>query len=422
MSEALLSPRSPRWLDTWLRANRPGRPGAIILGGSTNGLSFARSLGRHGVPTLMLDHQRFLGTYTRHATFGRMPPAAEQPEAWIELLIQAGLRLETPATLFVTSDEHCQLAAEHQEVLARHFRFVLPRAETMRQILDKGSQYAAARAAGIDVPETRCPGSPEAARQVAAAMRYPCLIKPRVAHTGRKRLGGRKVIVVNTAAELVSAYERLAAGPDQYLVQEIVPGEDSAIFWYLTFVESGGGERAWITGQKLRQYPPRFGNGSLAVSVESSQVAALSRSLLGWFNYRGYAGVEFKRDPRDGRFWLMEINPRSDSFNELAVGAGIDFPWIGYRYLVGEADDHGEPLPFRLGVKYVDEEQDALAFLSLRREGTLNLGGWLRSLQGARPMLAAWDDPLPFLAGLGRTPNAFGSRAAARRGAGADEL
>ena len=111
--------------------------------------------------------------------------------------------------------------------------------------------------------------------------------------------------------------------------------------------------------------------------------------------------MEFKLSARDGSPRLIEINPRVGSGNELAVAAGVDFPWIGYRYLTG-GDQCGAP-PFRRGVKFVNEEWDVQAFLALRKSGKLGLRAWLASLRGVRARAVwAWDDPLPFLAGLWR--------------------
>src|SRR5438128_885809 len=46
--------------------------------------------------------------------------------------------------------------------------------------------------------------------------------------------------------------------------------------------------------------------------------------------------VEFKRDARDGKFKLMEINPRLWQWHGLAAACGIDLPRIAYADLVGE--------------------------------------------------------------------------------------
>lgn len=44
--------------------------------------------------------------------------------------------------------------------------------------------------------------------------------------------------------------------------------------------------------------------------------------------------VEFKRDTRDGITKLMEINGRFWGSLQLAIDAGVDFPWLLYRLAV----------------------------------------------------------------------------------------
>ena len=88
--------------------------------------------------------------------------------------------------------------------------------------------------------------------------------------------------------------------------------------------------------------------------------------------------------------------------NELAVAAGIDFPWIAYRSLNGEDVESSGDWPFKTGVRCVNEEWDLQAYWELRRGGELNFGQWRESLRGAHRIIAARDDPKPFLAGVAR--------------------
>ena len=137
--------------------------------------------------------------------------------------------------------------------------------------------------------------------------------------------------------------------------------------------------------------------------MEAPEVAALSRRLLRAFQYRGFVGVEFKLDARDRSWRLIEINPRTVSGNQIAISAGVDFPWIGYQYLAGGELEAPPATPFRPQVKYVNEEWDVQAFLALRKSGALTLRGWLGSLRQVQAKaIWAWDDPLPVVRGLGR--------------------
>ncbi len=391
-----------RGVERWLRGIRGDLPPAVVLGGSVNGLSFVRSLGRRGVPTLLMDSDRLVGTFTRFGQVCLLPPADERPEEWLEFLRQIGSRLPAPGALFVTSDVHGVLVAEHSAELQRSFRFLIPSPTTMEQIVNKRAQYELAAAAGIPIPSTLFPSSEADLDGVGPRVGFPCILKPYKSHVARKA-GSAKVALVHTHAELVEKFRRLASQDVSYMVQAIIPGDDSSLFGYLGLWGADGEERAWLTKRKLRQYPPLFGDGSLQITVDAPEVVELSRRLLRAFDYRGFVGVEFKFDARDGRYRLMEINPRTVSGNQLAISAGVDFPALGYEHLTGvrlqpSPGGHG-----RTGVKYLNEEWDVKAFLALHAAGQLEWRQWLRTVRRSEARaIGAWDDPWPLVVTVSR--------------------
>jgi D-aspartate ligase len=386
----------------WLKRIRVSIPPAVVLGGSCNGLSFARSLGRRGVPVLMLETNPFLGIHTRYANVLLLPDVREDPAAWLQLLQSIGRRLDKPAILFSTSDGHTQLIARHSPSLESYFRFLLPDAATLDQIVNKRLQYGIAAREGIRIPAVHYPESVDEVRSVIPRLQFPALLKPYDSDASRGRLK-RKLVVVASAEELIAAYERMKAMSVPVMIQELIPGEDSELYGYLGFWDRDGRERAWMTKRKWRQNPPGFGDGSLQTTVNAPEVAELSRRLLRAFGYRGFAGVEFKRDPRDGTFRLMELNARTESGNQLAISAGVDLPWIGYQYLTGGKLEPTPIGPSGRPVKYVNEEWDVQSFMALRSNSKLSLRSWLGSIRGTRAWaIGAWDDPLPLIVGLGR--------------------
>ena len=113
--------------------------------------------------------------------------------------------------------------------------------------------------------------------------------------------------------------------------------------------------------------------------------------------------VEFKRDPVDGGYVLMEINPRPVSGNQLGISAGVDLAWTAYRHALEPNADRQPPPSFRPNVTFVNEEWDILACWALLAAKRLTLRAWLRSLLRTRSWaVSAWDDPTPALVGLGR--------------------
>jgi predicted ATP-grasp superfamily ATP-dependent carboligase len=403
-----MSSGSTKQLSRWLGRLSDHEPLAVVIGGSVNGLSFVRSLAKRGVPTLLLETERLIGTYTRYGKVHLLPDAAEDPASWVDFLEFLGSRLPRPGVLFPTSDLHNVLIAEHAQSLTHAFRFVVPQAHTLERIVNKRLQYETAAGAGIPIPRSLFPQSSNEVKEIAPEMSYPCILKPYKAHVGRRKIV-EKVAVVESPSQLVNEYGNVTAPNVEFMVQEIVPGGDSALYGYLAFWDSQGAERAWLTKRKLRQ-SARFGDGSHQITVDAPEVADMSRRLLAAFDYHGFVGVEFKYDERDGRFKLMEINPRTVSGNQLAISAGVDFPWLGYKYLVGLESGGGPGQPFQPGVRYVNEEWDLRAYLRLRKGGDLTLADWVRSvLQSEAKAIGSWRDPAPLLVTVGRV-----SRAAVR--------
>ena len=381
----------------WLETRRGGEAVAVVLGASVNGLSFARSLGRRGVPVILVDSARSIGLYSRYAKSVALPRDASD-ETMLGVLDAIGARLDRPAALFPTSDASCLLVAEHRPRLERHFRFLLPDRDTVARIVDKSAQYEVARAAGVPLPVTCVPRSAAELEEAGRTVRYPALLKPFRSHRrpAAMRDPGMKVMVAGSAAELRAAYDRAVAMQIDVVLQEVVPGDDSAIYGYWGFWDAVGRERAWVTRRKIRQSPPGFGDGSVQQTVDAPEVAELSRRLLRAFAYRGFAGVEFKRDARDGTLRLIELNARTESGNQLAISAGVDLPWIGYCDLVGDVG--AIDAVARPGVQLVNEEWDLKAFLALRALGELSLRDWVRSLRGTTAFaFGAWDDPAPLV-------------------------
>lgn len=52
----------------------------------------------------------------------------------------------------------------------------------------------------------------------------------------------------------------------------------------------------------------------------------------------GYSEVEFRRDGV-GKPYLMEINPRLSASVEIAIRAGVDFPYLLYQWANGDRID-----------------------------------------------------------------------------------
>jgi D-aspartate ligase len=119
-------------------------------------------------------------------------------------------------------------------------------------------------------------------------------------------------------------------------VQELIPGGDDTLYTVGSYVSRDGRALGLFCGRKLRQTPPGIGTCRVGEAVWEQEPVDAALQLLDGFGYHGISQVEFKRDVRDGRFKLMEINPRLWQWHGLAAACGVDLPRIAYADLTGE--------------------------------------------------------------------------------------
>jgi predicted ATP-grasp superfamily ATP-dependent carboligase len=184
------------------------------------------------------------------------------------------------------------------------------------------------------------------------------------------------------------------------LVQERIEGDESRLYSVYVYLDRRSEPRATCVVRKVRQWPPLYGSGSYSVSCREDRAVALALTLLQGWGYQGVANVEFKQDPRDGAFKLIEVNARGGERIALALAAGVDLPYVAYRDILGE------PAPaartYEPGVSWISALNDCAAVLSHYRQAErLSWWRWGWSALTARShAYFAWDDPLPFLGHL----------------------
>jgi predicted ATP-grasp superfamily ATP-dependent carboligase len=123
------------------------------------------------------------------------------------------------------------------------------------------------------------------------------------------------------------------------MVQELVQGGDDALYTVGSYLDREGRALGVFSGRKLRQTPPGIGTCRVGEAVWEPEAVDAALALLRAFGYTGISQVEFKRDPRDRKFKLMEINPRLWQWHALAAKCGVDVARIAYDDLVGGAPD-----------------------------------------------------------------------------------
>jgi D-aspartate ligase len=377
----------------------------VVMGSSVNGLSYLRSLGQKNVPTLCLDYYHGSASKSRYGHFvlleaqpGEDITGEGAADQLFQILNEKGIK----PVVFGIADEWQVYIARRNASPTPPFLSLSPSQQAMETIIDKQAQYELATRLDIAVPQFA--NAVDVLTGKSEWRAFPAIIKPRWAHLGREAIGG-KALLVSSAVALQESLANLSTEVKiaDYIVQKVLQGTDNCLYSYLGFFVPAGYEFTGLVKRKLRQYPPLLGDGSYDMTCIDEPLAQAARKLLAAIDYQGLVGVEFKRDPGSDDFGLIEINPRTVSTNQLAINAGIDFPWIAYQMIVHLNFPDKMPRPqaptqYKVGYHHINEERDFNTFLIRRKQGELGFWKWFKSVVTAESF-ALWNkkDPWPFL-------------------------
>ncbi len=335
---------------------------------------------------------------SRGVTAVEAPAPTADPTGFAAALRAAAAKGERPVVVPATDGALLALLPRREE-LEEVADLPLPPTDVVRAVLDKDATLAAARRAGVAVPETFLARS--AADAERCGVGFPAVVKPVSSRwatpAGPVRAGGPAY--ARDVAGLRAALAALeAAGAPGALVQRYVPGTGRGVGLLLR----GGGIAAVFVHRRLREVHPAGGPSAAAVSEPPDPAlvepaAALLRAL----RWEGLAMVEFRREGA-GVPVLMEVNGRSWGTLGLAVDAGVDFP----RLLVeGFA---GPPPEYRAGVRRRWFAGDLRRVVHAARGAPEGFPGPFPGVGGALGSLAAdclratpdfvfrWGDPGPW--------------------------
>lgn len=381
-----------------MRKPRSSRVGAIVVGGDYQGLAIVRSLGRRGIPTCVIDDERSIARFSRYAWRALAADCLRDEPRTVEVLLDAGRRLGLDGwVLFPTRDETVAAISRNRARLAEVFRVPTQAWEVVRVACDKRETYAVAAGLGIPVPRTWQVRDEGELHAIAAPP--PFAVKPAV----KERFiyaTGKKAWRAGTTSELRSRFSAAAeiVGPAEVLIQELIPGDGRQQFAYCALFRDGEAMAKMVV-QRRRQHPPEFGRASTYVqTVRLPVLEEMSERFLREIGYHGLAEMEYKLDPRDGHYKLLDFNARTWGYHSLGERAGVDFPYLAYSDQLGEPVSACEATP---GLSWIRLATDLpTAALELAR-GRLDLRTYARSLRGLdTEAVLSRRDPLPGLVEL----------------------
>jgi predicted ATP-grasp superfamily ATP-dependent carboligase len=348
------------------------------------------------VPVCVLDDERSIARFSKYTTHTLAVAGLRDERRTVDTILDIGHRLNLRGwVLYPTRDETVAAFARHRTLLADFFRVPTPSWDVMQWVWDKRNTYRLANELGIPTPRTWYPRNQDDLEKIGADP--PFAVKPAIKEHffyATKAKAWR----ANSRAELKELFRRAAAQvePGEVMVQDLIPGDGRQQFAYCAFFKDGQAIGSMVVGRR-RQHPPEFGRASTFVeTIELEPIEELSQRFLRAINYYGLVELEYKLDPRDGQYKLLDVNGRTWGYHTLGFGAGVDFP---YMLFVDQSREFVKPCRGRAGVRWIRLLTDVPTGVVEILKGRQNWRTYLRSL-GRFDIEAvfSYEDPLPGLA------------------------
>ena len=360
------------------------------------GVQTARILARHDIPVIGMAKNPDHPCCSTRVLERIIACDIAGPEL-IETLRNLGPGLGQKAVLYPCTDLSVLLISRHREELQDWFHVVLPEPEVVELLIDKVQFLTWAQAQNLPIPPTFFLRSRQDAEKAARELNFPCVLKPAVKAPNWQSLAGVKVFKLSSASELLACYDRCAGWSDLFMVQEWIPGSDSSLYSCNCYFNADAQPLVTFVARKLRQWPPQTGTSCLGEEVRNDTVLEQTIELFRRANFRGLGYLEFKRDERSGKHFIIEPNiGRPTGRSAIAEAGGVELLYAMY------CDTLGRPLPHNLtqkyrGTKWIYVRRDLQSAFHYWRRGELSFSQWLRSVRGPKEYaLFAWNDPAPF--------------------------
>ena len=306
----------------------------VTDGQERSALAITRGLGRAGIPVIVgADTAGSLAGASRYCVARwQYPSPLQQPAKFIASLVEAVRRFDVTGIIPPT-DSSMQAVAAQRDQFRPSVTAMIPSLESYEMVSDKYRVMKLAQELGVPFPDTVFVPDGNIASVCDQVRAYPVVVKP-----GRSlvRIDEKwiktNVHFVSNAEELTDLYRRTPYLRYPSLIQQRIEGEGQGVFG----IFNHGKPCALFAHRRIREKPPAGGVSVFRESIELPKpMADYAIRLLERVHWHGVAMVEFKVDRQSHVPMLMEINGRFWGSLQLAIDAGLNFPYLLYQAMNG---------------------------------------------------------------------------------------
>lgn len=386
-------------------------------------LAAIRSLGRRNlrVAGLCVDDVSSVPAFSSRWCGQKLISRAHEGTPGYLASLEQVVRSASPRVIMASSIGTVSLLRQYREQLEKYAPIALAPEAVLDIALNRAHVLEIARTYQLNIPKVFAINDVTEVDEAMRVIGLPAIVKPIVSWDVQRCVRLRTTVVA-TPEEARSRVHSLIDLGNGALFQQFLPGLQESI----SFLFARGEVCARFASQTKRTSAQAgrtdVWRRSIRVPEDSG---AQAEQLLRQIGLDGYCRVDFRRD-YTGKPYLMDIDPCLSTGTELAIHAGVDFPYLLYQWAMGEPV--AQVSGYRAGIWRRDLAGDFSAMLATisqaGRPYTMPRGRAIRDFCGAFFVPTSydyldWRDPAPAWAAIkGRFNNLRGR---IRRGRAKDE-
>ena len=296
-----------------------------------NALAIVRCLGKiNNIEVTTVGYYRFSVSF--FSKFCKRKFVVTNPENSEEMFLKELLKIlkdEKYDLLIPVGSRTNKICVTNQKELGKYTKLIVPSPEAFDIAINKVESCKLANKMGVGCPGYWQPESMDDLPNIP--IEFPLVVKAPL------EMGLKAVKYAYSKAELEkvvdNVYNRYKTEHIQLpLIQELIVGELHSFFAYY----ESGVCKAYFMHRRIREFPIKGGSSVCAESIYDEALLKAGKALLDKLSWNGVAMIEFKKDERDGIYKLIEINPKFWKSLEMAIEAGVNFPYYLLQNSKGE--------------------------------------------------------------------------------------
>lgn len=311
-------------------------------GGSS--LSAIRSLGRKGIRVVAIDSLKgspgFHSRYTEKALLS--PNYTKNINSYAKFLYET-CRQENHPVVLPMDEVSVYVLSKNSEEFSKVAKKTWPDYKQLEITQNREKLFRLAEELNVPTPGYFVP---DGNIKSTYGVKGPWVIKPKQSlHISTNKIVRSRVRYAQNMEELNGMANEMSKEGQEPIVQEYIPGKGYGFF----ALYNNGSIRAYFQHRRLREVSYFGGAASYRESINIPELMCEGLKIPETLKWHGPLMVEFRRDERDGKFKLMEVNPRFWGSLNLAISSGVDFPYLFYKMAIeGDCD---RVFSYNVGIK-----------------------------------------------------------------------